>query len=164
MIGNTGPGDGSGSDKIFRVNTYGEMMDGWRAALQYEESSDDSDKTITVTTGYEWEILSVWVELITTATAGNRQVVVELQDSASDVIGQFRAGAVQAASLTRYYQFGPGLAGLTSFLDTDFLSTPLPVGLALPAGYKVRVYDKAAVAAAADDMIIQMIVRQRQVP
>lgn len=164
MYGNTGVGDGSGSNKIVRVNSRGELMDGWIATLQSEEVVDDSDKTFTVPAGTEWEILSIYVEYISTATAGNRQVAIRFTDGADDIIGQVRAGIAQAASLTRFYQFGVGLADLTAFRDTDFLMTPLPRGLVLPAGYKVRVFDKAAIAAAADDMDVQMIVKARLVP
>ena len=135
---------------------------GWTPSLQAEETADDSDKTFTVTASQEWEIQSIWVELVTTATAGNRQIVVEIQDDAPDVIGQFRAGAVQAASVTRYYMFSPQVGDLTSFRDTDFLSTPIPP-LVLPAGYKIRVYDKAVVDAAADDMVVQMMIKSRAV-
>lgn len=164
MYANTGAGDGSGTNKIVRSNSRGELMDGWIASLQVDEANDDSDKALTVPAGTEWEILSIWVELISTATAGNRQIVVEFQDSASDVIGQVRAGAVQAASLTRNYMFAPGLVDLTAMRDTDFLMTPLPSRFVLPTGYKVRVFDKAAIAAAADDMNIQMMVKARLVP
>jgi hypothetical protein len=139
-------------------------MDGWNPSLQAEEALNDSDKTFTVPAGTEWEILTIYVELATTATVGNRQLAIRFTDGSDDIIGQIRAGAVQAASLTRIYQFGVGLPDLTAFRDTDFLSTPLPDGLVLPAGYKVRILDKAAIDAAADDMDVQMMVRARLVP
>lgn len=130
--------------------------DVWTPALYADEAADDSDKTITVTASQVWQILWIWLEFTTTATAGDRQLVVELQDDSNDVIGQIRVGLVQAASNTYYYMLAPALADLTALRDSDWLMTPLPPTLILPAGYQIRVYDNNAVAAAADDLVIQM--------
>ncbi len=130
--------------------------------LNADETANDSDKSFTVPSDVTWTIDSIWVELITTSTGGNRQLVVEFQDSAADVFAQQRAGIVQAASLTRYYLFGANVPDLLSFRDTDFLTTPLP-WILLPAAFIIRVYDKAAVDAAADDMVVQMMVRQAHI-
>lgn len=130
------------------------ISENWRVTLLADETVDDSDKTFTVTAGQEWEILSIWIELTTTATVGDRQITVEIQDSTGDVIGSFVAGANQAASLGRNYMFAPMVQLMTAFSGI-YLSFPLPPFF-LPAGYKIRVYDSAAIAAAADDMIVQM--------
>jgi len=99
--------------------------------------------------------------LTTSATVGNRQLAVQFLDSASDVIGGIVVGAVQAESTTRNYIIGVGLPDLTAFRDTDFLMTPLPENLRLPAGYQVRIYDNKAIDAAADNMIVQMLVLEK---
>jgi len=130
------------------------ITDTWTVMHWGNISADDSDKSATVTAGAIWHIFWVWVELTTTATAGDRQIVVELQDDTNDVIGQFRAGAVQAASLTRNYMFAPAMADLVAFRDTDYLMTPMPPTVLLPAGYQIRIYDNNAVDAAADDMVV----------
>jgi hypothetical protein len=137
------------------------ISENWRAALQADETTNDSDKTFTVPASTEWEVLSIWIELTTTATVGNRQVVVEMQDSTGDVIGSFLAGIVQTASLAKNYMFAPGLELMAAFVGT-YLSFPLPP-MFLPAGFKVRVYDSAAIDAAADDMVVQMVVASRAV-
>ena len=139
------------------------LPDDWHPSLQADETANDSDKTFTVPASTEWQVLWIWVELATTATVGARQLVVQLQDSASDVIGEVRVGATQAASLTYYYQIGPGIADHTALRDTDYLMTPHMPTIVLPAGYIVRVYDNNAVDAAADDMVIQMMVAERTV-
>ena len=136
--------------------------DAWTPLLISEETADDSDKSFTVPANRQYQYLSVWVELTTTADAGNRQITIEIQDAAADVIGQVRAGIVQAASLTRYYMFSPPLGDLVGFRDTNYLMTPLPM-IVLPATYILRVYDSAAIAAGADDMIVQIMVAQRTV-
>jgi len=139
-------------------------LDSWRVSLVADETANDSDKDIyDCPASTEAQILWLWIELTTTATVGDRQIVVEIQDSAGDVIGQFRAGVVQAASLTRYYQFAASMADLQAFRDTDWLMTPLPPGLILQASDQVRVYDNNAVDAAADDMVCQMQIATRSV-
>ena len=139
------------------------VVDTWTLSLQSDETADDSDKAFTVTAGYEWQVLWVWIELTTTATVGNRQIEIQLRDTADDVIGDFRAAVTQAASLTRYYMFAPALADLVAFRDTDYLMTLLPPTVFLPAGYDIRIFDNNAVAAAADDMVVQMMIAQRAV-
>jgi hypothetical protein len=93
---------------------------------------------------------------------GNRQLEIEIQDDAADVIAEFRAGVAQAASLTYNYQLAPQVADLTAVRDSDYVSTPIPE-LVLPAGYVVRVWDNNAVDAAADDMLVQLMVQSRAV-
>lgn len=135
---------------------------GWTPDLQSDENLNDSDKSFTVPASTEWRVKWIYVELTTTATAGNRQMEIQIQDDAADVIARLVCGDVQAASLTRYYLFAPNVAELTAERDTDKFSTLMPEWI-LPASYVVRVWDNAAVDAAADDLIIQMQVLARSV-
>jgi len=158
--------DGTGTFYHIVVTADGHQivrLAGWSSSVQADEADDNSDKEFTVPANTEWEILSIWIEFVSTAVVGDRQLCVEIQDDSDDVILQVRAGAVQAASSTRYYTFAPSVVDLTAFRDTDYLSTAFPAGLVLPAGCDVRVYDNAAVDAAADDMNVQMLVRTRSV-
>jgi len=140
------------------------ITDDWRVSLLSDETADDSDKSFTVPADTEYQILWIWVEYTSTAAAGNRQLEIQVQDAVADVIAHLaRAGAVQAASLTRYYQFGPGLADLGAFRDTDYLTTPIPPTSILQAGDILRIWDNNAVAAAADDMICQIQIASRTV-
>jgi hypothetical protein len=139
------------------------VIDTWTLSLQSDETDNDSDKNFTVGAGLEWQILWIWVEYTSDANAGNRQLEIQFRDAADDVIGSVRAGTTQAASLTRYYMFGPALADLAAFRDTDYLMTPMPPTVFLSAGYDVRIFDNNAVAAATDDMVVQMMVAQKPV-
>ena len=145
-------------DKVTNVVTMTQRLLGV-GTLQADETVNDSDKTFTVPAAKVWIPVSIHVELISTATVGNRQMALEFQDAANDVIAEVRAGAVQAASLTRKYLLSVTAVDLVAFRDTDWLSTPLP-HVMLPAGFQVRVFDKAAVDAAADDMVVQMLVAE----
>jgi len=151
-----GDADVDASNPVFVTLTDSD----WTPTSAADEGANDSDKTILVPASTQWHFLSVRVELTTTATVGDRQIVLQLLDDSSDVIGEVRAGVVQAASLTRYYEFSPPCADLLGFRDTDWLMTPLPFWVA-PAAWGLRVYDNNAVDAAADDMIVQMNIAVR---
>lgn len=131
----------------------------WVPKFVSDTTDNDSDKAFTVPSNKHWEVQWVWVELVSSGTAGNRQIVVEIQDGSTDVIALVNAGAVQAASVTRNYLFSPYVGDLTSFRNTTYLTNPIPNFILRP-GYIVRVYDKTAVDAAADDMVVHMMVRE----
>ena len=143
-------------DGAFKV--HGE----WTPSLQAEETADDSDKTFTVPASTEWMIQSIWVELTTTADVGDRQIEVCLTDDSDDVIGAIQASIVQAASLTYNYLFSLTGEELYALRDGTYLQTALSA-IILPAGFKIRVWDNNAVAVAADDMVVQMMVLARTV-
>ena len=129
--------------------------------LQSDVALNDSDKTLTVTASRQWRIKSIYVKLISTATVGNRQVDVLITDAADLPMAKLVAGAVQAASLTREYIFAPANPQETGFTN-GVMFRALPDQLTLPAGYKVRVYDSAAIAATADDMDVNMLVEEQR--
>lgn len=136
----------------------------WRVFLSPDEGANDSDKSFTIPTNTEWELLWIWVELVTSADVGNRQLEVRVQDAAGDLIGILAvAGTTQAASLTRNYLFAPGAADMTAFRDTDFISNPIPRRTMLEAGQVLRIWDNNAVAAGVDDMVIQLQFNARAV-
>jgi len=136
----------------------------WRVSNLTDVTADDSDKSFTVPANREYQILYIRVNLTTTATATDRQLEVRVEHAAGTLVATLaRAGAVQAPSLAREYIFGAGLADLTGFRDTDFLTTPLPNGTVLYAGDVLRILDNNAVDAAADDMLVHIQIASRAV-
>ncbi len=123
-----------------------------------DATPNDSDKTFTVPDGYLWKLNSMLVTLVTSADVGNRQIVIEAKNELGAIVGRMSAGAVQAASTTRYYSIMQGIYRETSFVNND-IQIPLPMDTYLPAGYSLRVYDSAAIAAAADDMTVGMSIK-----
>lgn len=134
---------------------------GFRAGGDPTQQSDvtlnDSDKTFTVPTGHIWILKFITAQLITDATVGNRQIRIEIGDG-TNLLWAKNAGAVQAASLTRYYDFASDRDDQAAFDDNNRIRTRIPPELALPAGYTIRIYDSAAVAAATDNLAIRMLV------
>ena len=136
------------------------MASAWIPALQADEAANDSDKSLTVPASTEWIVKWIWIELTTSADVGDRQIEIQIQDAAADVVAQFRASVVQAASVTRYYLFAPQMPDLAAFRDTDYLCSPIPE-LILPTGYVIRVWDNKARAAGADDLVVQAMIAAR---
>lgn len=128
--------------------------------VQADEALNDSNKTITVPADTMWHILSISVELTTTSTAGTRVLQIRFQDASNDILLFLQPEIDHTASLQRIYEFAPGYQRETSFTDI-FVYHPLPSNLWLPAGFVVNIEEKNAVAAAADDMIVQMLVDER---
>lgn len=120
-------------------------------SIYRDAAANNSSKIVTVPANKVWMLSGVYAELASTATVGNRQMTMELNDG-TNVIGAAPAGAVQAASLTRQYEWYPGAVSLTAFAGTH-LTTGTFCGILRP-GYQVKVYDSAAVDAAADDLTI----------
>lgn len=88
------------------------------------------------------------------ATVGNRQVRAVMYDSSDNLIWDSHAGAVQAASLTRHYEWMPGIYRETSFVD-DSIQVPFPSDMEVPANYYFKVFDNTNVSAS-DSMVITM--------
>lgn len=98
---------------------------------------------LTVPANKKWRINNVSFRLVTTGSAGNR--LLQLRTTVGAIIQGFvEAGAVQAASLTRYYNFDPRLDDAVAFTASGQMFTTLPEIL-LAAGDTLTILDSAAV-------------------
>ena len=130
-----------------------------KTLLLSDTATNDSDKTFTVPAGDRYRVLSGNINLITTATVGNRQLDVQFRDDANVVLFTIRAGAVQAASVTRDYKIIPGAPRESAFVAAEIVLDNMPLDMILDSGYDIRVFDSAAVDAAADDMVVHIVVQ-----
>lgn len=128
-----------------------------------DETSNNSDKTLTVPANQIWEILSIWIVLNTTADSGNRLIILQFRNDSDVIFIELTPTIDHAASLTKYYLFAPGLPRETSFFGGNKLFYPFP-SLSMPAGFNVRVFDTAVIAPTADDMTIQIMINRYDVP
>ncbi len=126
---------------------------------QSDATANDSDKTLTVTTGKAWRLMSITATLAATATVGNRQLDVLITDGSDNELSKLQAGAVITANQTKTVIFAEHNPQETAYTN-DVMFRALPAGLILPAGYKIRIYDSAAVDAAADDLTVRMLVEE----
>jgi hypothetical protein len=138
------------------------IHDGWSPILLADVTDNDSDKSFAVPASTEYQPLSILVDLTTSADVGNRQLAVLFTTSADVVKASARARVVQAAGVARRYEFALNVANDTAFYDTDLLNVTLPLAI-LSAGDKIRIYDSKAIAAAADDMHVQLSAESRAV-
>lgn len=149
--------DGSGYAYWLLLDSYGRQIitDNHQLVTDYNNEAGN-DLEYEVPAGKEVEIMSVYVVVVASGSAGTRNYVFEIKDESDNVILKIVAPATQAASETRQYLFAPGVAYITSFIDTTFLSVPIP-SLRLPAGYIIRVRDIKSVSATdALNVYIQM--------
>ena len=124
-----------------------------------DATAASSNKTFTVPNGEMWMLNWASVTLTSTATVGNRQMVMQVLNAAGTAIIDMRAGAVQAASLTYAYDFLQGIYRETAFTANE-IQVPVPTDLYLPAGYSLKFYDSAAIAPSADSMTVAFQVKQ----
>jgi hypothetical protein len=91
--------------------------------------------TVTVLAlGSDAYLNSACVSYTSNATVGNRQLVLQVLDSSSNVMYQFSAGAVQAASAaSQFYNFMAGVARETARVNNE-LMVPIPFDIIIPQG------------------------------
>lgn len=123
-------------------------------------STNDSN-AIVLTAGAKKiiEVMNLHLIYTSTATAGNRQIRMAIQDETDTSVSTFSSGGVQAASLTYHYIFSRGVYRETAFIDNE-LQCPIPFGTILLPGWDLIVLDNAAIDAAADDMVIDVIYKE----
>lgn len=136
-------------------------LNGGTVSYKFDSDANDSDKSWVVPTGKVWYINWAHVILTTTATAGNRVMTLEVLDDSSNDVLDIHPGAVQAASNVYHYTFMQGVyreatVNTTAIVSpvTGTLQIPIPKDLMLKPGWTIRIYDAAAIAAAADDMTV----------
>lgn len=115
----------------------------------WTERLTGTGNSISITNGRAEAVRLLWAHLIytTSATVGNRQIKMSLLDTSSNTHNDTHAGGVQAASLTRHFNFMPGTFRETAFV-ADELHVPFPEFLIVPAGWSLVVEDSAAISAA----------------
>lgn len=116
---------------------------------KYDATVDQNSKTFTVPQGKTWRLDWMHVTYTSNATAGNRQINMIVQDSASVERADFHAGAVQAAGVARHYIFQPGMYRETTFVDNS-IQVAIPQQLILESGWKLIVKDATNVSATDD--------------
>lgn len=122
-----------------------------------DATTNSSDKTFVVPGNELWKVNFSHLVLTTTADVGNRQMTFQIKNAAGDAVYDVTAGAVQAAGVTRHYAFMQGIFHETSFVANE-IQIPIPQDCWLPAGFTLRVYDETAVAASADDMVLNVCI------
>lgn len=136
----------------------------WRAIQASDVTTNSSNKLFTVPTGKEWLVQSARIAYTTNATVGTRQVEFRVLDASDNVVAESLAGVTQVASLTYTYDYNINGLDSIALRDSTFLSAVLP-HLIIPAGFKIRLLDKKAIAAAGtgENLLARLMVLERDV-
>lgn len=125
-----------------------------------DKALNDSDKSFTVPVGKVWWIQDLFCGILTSATVGNRSLGITVTDGTDIVWSSGRTGNIAASS-------NGAIRAMTGVLDTAApirydggsaaaygvsASDGLPDRFFIPAGYVIRMWDVAAIDAAADDL------------
>ena len=137
----------------------------WRPVLSSDTAANDSDKTVTVPAGKEWDVQWVYAELATSGTPGNRTLAMYVLDASGNII--FRAGrSGSLAASTTWRAIWGSLGGVANPYavqgpDGELSLLPFPQRLVLPAGFGLRIFDISAIDVAADDLTLRIMVLER---
>ena len=117
-----------------------------------DANANDSDKSFTVPTGKVWDMKLIRMRLQTTATVGNRLLLISIAADGTNYNTFFNSGIVAASQDNNYLA---GFNNITDDLAVQIfnISQGFPQ-MILPAGAIIRIYDSAAIDAAADDLTV----------
>jgi hypothetical protein len=126
-----------------------------------DAAANNSDKTFTVPAGKIWDIQAILTQLNTTATVGNRYLVVTISNGTALVWTALPTAAI-AASKVAVTEVSCGSIGtLTTARPSLITGTAADISVSeggprmiLPAGFVIRAYDPSAIDPAADDLIV----------
>lgn len=125
-------------------------------------SLNDSDKTITVPAGKQWKIHSIFVSYVATAVAGNRRLRIRISNDSNNDVWDLIALNVQIANTTEFYMFQAGGVSVTEDSAARHI-IPIPKDTILPEDFRIRINDQNAVDAAADDMVIRILIDETDI-
>lgn len=126
-----------------------------------DAAANDSDKSFTVPDGKIWRVLTVRATFTATATVGNRILTAGITDGTNVLWTGPRTGNIAATNtavllFSENYDYSTtaGIANLDDYTPPSIsVVGPLPFIYLLP-GYVLRVWDKSAIDAAADDLTV----------
>lgn len=127
-----------------------------------DKTADDSDKSFIVPANKIWVLNSIWAEIATTATVGNRVLIMQISNG-TDPLWASRATVSITASKRGIARvsFNSGFSSLTTprrilagTTDCDVAVETGEPEMRLTAGAIIRVWDIAAIDPAADDLTV----------
>lgn len=138
------------------TETHASSHHGATAILLSELALNDSNKDLVFNTdigiGVYLAVQSIRIELTTTATVGNRLMVVELLSATDDVLREVVLNANSVAeSLSKTWELAP--QNNPAITAPQYVRMP---PMTIHAGQKLRIRDSAAIDPAADDMVIHV--------
>lgn len=133
---------------------------GGRERNVVDKTANDSDKAFTVPAGKRWCVQALWCQLNNTATVGTRVLTVTITDGTDQVVVPEYVNGTASQNVGIRMDFGAPVARSTTVYSRyDSIGNNLNASvtmaqgaLCLAAGSVIRMYDSAAIDAAADDL------------
>lgn len=134
-----------------------------RITWALDATANDSDKSFTVPTGHVYHLMRVQADIAASANAGNRVFEVVITDGVNTIYRSNVTASIaanQKGTLIAMVGWGDAPAAVSTQLQLDgsvpntTMMCSLMNEMYLPAGYVIRVYDRAAIDAAADDLTV----------
>ena len=126
-----------------------------------DATANDSDKSFTVPANKRWRNISIRAQVVCTATVGTRLLLTSITDGTNVLSTSQRvdgAASQTIASMTTsmgpYHSTSTPKQVLGSGSQVNATATDFFPPIDLLAGYVIRVYDSAAIDAAADDLTV----------
>ena len=132
----------------------------WKQIQIAELTQNTSAKTITVPRGKCWKLIGGNIGLVTTGTAGNRQMFIQFRRTSPNTIAYFRnmATSTQAASLTYLYNLNPAIQG---GIVNNTQQLNINKEIELRYGDEIYIADISGIDSAADDMNVYLTILEK---
>lgn len=108
-----------------------------------EDIGAGNDKIIAVPANQYWKLLGIHITLLTTGTAGSREVEIEIRDASANVLTRIAFGDVQMLSSTKRYSAALRLT-TEVHIAGEMVFAQLPL-FQLIEGFDIRVFDSVDV-------------------
>ena len=124
-----------------------------------DTAATGSQKVYTVPAGEVWEVLSVNVNLLASATAGNRRVVCIARPPTAFEVARGSSPVTQAASEYRTYNFGTGFTDQAAFI-ANYINMSMP-RIILAENWQIETWDVAQIDPTGDTMDVRIAYLKR---
>lgn len=125
--------------------------------IKHTRSTIDGNGTVlTCETGKMIEILTVHIIYTSSGTAGNRTLLMRVQDDTDTLVADYHASVNQAANLSRHYTYARGETRENNFSNTS-VHVAYPFGTVLLPGWDLNFLDDNDVDESGDSMVVNII-------
>lgn len=137
------------------MTSYGRAINRDLVVVDLASTTLDTPPDVVVPATERWHVLAISAVLVTSATAGNRRLLIEKRDSSNLVdLARLPNSVDQAASLTRYYRWSTIGFRDASFIVDSLVANGLP--MVLGPGERLRFFIETPVDNAVDAVRAQV--------
>ena len=117
----------------------------------------DGGKTITLDQGRQFSIISIYLKITPSDSAGNRVPAIQFRDTDNAVFWEWISDTVLAASTAATFALSPYAPANTGYTDSDALLYQSIPAVIMQGGWNLHYYDRANIDSASDASEIWML-------